>query len=108
MGRTKKTKSVASAAAKPVPNSVRRRHLILDCNRIVTLDFSVIQMLAELNSEQKRHDRLLVFCNLDSRNRALLDNGLIVPFHASADLGRALELVDQFQSDSDTLRIPLN
>ena len=74
----------------------------------MALDFSVIQMLAELNAEQKRYDRLLVFCNLDSRNRALLDNGLITPFHACADLGRALELVDQFQTDADTISVPLN
>ena len=84
-----------------------RRHLILDCSRIVTLDFSVIQMLAELNAEQKRHDRLLVFCHLDSRNMALLDNGLIVPFNACPDVGRALELIDRFQSDARTLELPL-
>ena len=87
---------------------VGRRHIIIDGSRIVSADFSVIQMLAELSSTQKRHGRLLVFCNLDSRAYALLDNGLIDPFHCCPDLGRALELIDNFDADADTVTIPLN
>jgi len=105
-----KPRSAASATVATTRSQapeLARRHLILDCSRIVTLDFSVIQMLAELNAEQKRHDRLLVFCHLDSRNMALLDNGLIVPFNACPDVGRALELIDRFQSDARTLELPL-
>ncbi len=87
----------------------RRRHVILDCSRVISVDFSVIQTLAELSSEQKRHGRLLVLCNLDERTYSLLDNGLINPFHVTQDLSRALEYVDKFDTDADTSTIvPLN
>ena len=75
----------------------------------MSVDLSVIQMLGELSLEQKRHGRLLVFCRLDSRTYSLLDNGLINPFNVAQDLGRALELIDNYDTDADTdTIIPLN